>query len=112
MVKVISINVRGISSRYKKLIIQRFLQIQQPDILLMCETQLRGNHQPKFDGYIAFYKHRPTHGGGVAILIKQNYPAKIIDTSLCQSFEICGISSSIGGNKISFYSKFYQQFQL
>lgn len=30
--------------------------------------------------------------------------SQFIDTSLCQSFEICGIASSIGGNKISFYS--------
>lgn len=104
MPKIMALNVCSIASKKKKLLLERFNSIHNPDILLLSETHLSGEVYPKFINYGAFYKHRTTNGGGVAILVKNTIRAVSININQNFSFEICGVSIFDGDVEIKIYS--------
>ena len=58
--------------------LQLFLEEFQPDIMSIQELKLNQNERNlflRFEGFIVYYKPRfanPDHGGGVAIIVKEN----------------------------------------
>ena len=78
MIKLLHLNINGLRSKIKVLIIE-----ENPDIITLNETKLSGNMTFNIDGYTSIVMNRPgrTSGGGIATLIKNNIKQrpKILD---------------------------------
>lgn len=72
--KIISINTNSIISDEKQIILQKFLDAHNPDILLLSETKLNPNRYVSFKNYKISRndRHQALQGGGTAILYKQS----------------------------------------
>ena len=72
--KIISINTNSIISHSKRFELIKFLDIHEPDIVLLCETKLNKRHKIQFLKYEIVRTGRPNslNGGGTAILLKRD----------------------------------------
>ena len=67
---------------------QNFLTLYNPDIISIQELKLseeEANYRLRFSGYDTLFKLRhsgPNFGGGVAIIIKQNIPKTLTNTTI------------------------------
>ena len=89
--------------------LEHFLNIFKPDIISLQEIKLElevANLKLRFEGYVTHVKTReikPSYGGGVAILIKQNIPQALLPT-LDYALEIIGINIDLKLFNIDFFS--------
>ena len=84
-------NVRGLKG--KKTCIKEILQQHEPHIFLITETQLRSNIVESFSGYSFFHKKREGKlGGGVGILVKNDFRHNIAPHISDRSIEIMWLS--------------------
>ena len=67
---IYSLNCNSINNKLGEL--KKLLLDRQPDIVCLCETWLSERFVPKFDNYIAEWKHRGSAGGGLGLLIHKN----------------------------------------
>ena len=99
-------NCRSINN--KKLIFSKFLRDNQFDIFCLNETKLDNTNKRVFEmnNYNIVTKNRNRHGGGVAILIKNNLKFNIIHELIDSDFEMVGVNVKLALtsiNIISFY---------
>ena len=90
-------NVRGIKG--KKTGISEILLQHEPHVFLITETQLRSDLTVSFDGYTCFHRKREGRiGGGVGILIRNDFRHNIAPHMSDRTIEIMWISISRGGD--------------
>ena len=90
-------NVRGIKS--KKTGITEILQQYEPHVFLISETQLRSDMTMSFVGYTCFHRKREGKvGGGVGILIRNDFRYSIAPHISDRAIEIMWISVFRGDN--------------
>ena len=99
-------NCRSINN--KKLIFSKFLRDNQFDIFCLNETKLDNTNKRIFEmnNYNIVTKNRNRHGGGVAILIKNNLKFNLIHELIDSDFEMVGVNVKLALtsiNIISFY---------
>ena len=63
-----------------------------PDVLILQETHLVERYSPKIQGYSLFRKDNSLHSGGLAIFVKDNLPATILNIPGTTSIEVHCIS--------------------
>ena len=86
-----------------------FLDKFRPDIVSIQELKLceeDANFRLRFEGYSSFHKLRAVgskHGGGVAVLIKENIPHTLLQTDYSQ-LELIGINIDTGKLCFDFFS--------
>lgn len=103
--KIIQFNCCGITSRTNQTEFKYFLNIHNPDIVLLSETFLKPNH--KF--IVPYYKIYRTdrlekNRGGTAILIKSNIKHKTINPPQSNSFnDTTGIKVYLNGQTITIF---------
>ena len=84
-------NVRGIKG--KKTGITEILQQHEPHIFLIAETQLRSDMAEHFVGYTCFQRKREGKaGGGVGILVRNDFRCKVAPHISDRSIEIMWLS--------------------
>lgn len=108
--KVIELNVRSLIKRSRRHDMCSFLQQHQPDVLLLCETQLRSEHRVEFKDYEFIRKDKVTGTmrTGSAILVKSKLSHHIIDTNKwnLKSLECTSIRIFTAGSPISLVSAY------
>ena len=94
---IVQLNIRGIQSKLSdlKLLLNKIVTIDQPDVILLCETWLQPSiPDPQIPGYQVVRKDRLTKkGGGVCILISKqlNYKSRNDLLLDCDSFELVAV---------------------
>ena len=90
--KIISVNVNSIVSHSKRYELISFLETNNPDIALLCETKLNMRHKIQLQNYEIIRTDRPNSlkGGGTAILIKRD-----LKVHWCQIFDPSSMSNNI-----------------
>lgn len=71
-IKVTSFNIRGCVSAEKQAEVQKFVDTHSPELLFLQETFLKHNNNLNIAGYRCIRADRPTFGGGIATLVKNN----------------------------------------
>ena len=90
-------NVRGMKG--KKTGISEILLQYEPHVFLITETQLRSDLTVSFDGYTCFHRKREGKtGGGVGILIRNDFRYNIAPHVSDRTIEIMWISIFRGGD--------------
>lgn len=80
--KIIEINVNSIIKLSRRYELLNFINLHNPDIVLLNETKLNTKHKLFFENYDLIRKDRPnaSKGGGTAILIKKRYKIQKLHT--------------------------------
>lgn len=103
--KIIQYNCRGITTRAKQTEFIYFLNIHNPDIILLSETFLKPKHKFTVPNYKTYRTDRIEIGGGTAILIKSNIKHKTLNSPQSNSFnDTTGIKVFLNGQSISIFS--------
>lgn len=103
--KIIQYNCRGITTRAKQTELKYFIDIHNPDIVLLSETFLKAKHTFIVPQYKIYRTDRTDWGGGTAILIKSNIKHKTINSPQSNSFnDTTGIKVFLNGQTISVFS--------
>ena len=68
--RILQLNIRGIKN--KLLDLKTIIQEQNPDIISLNETLLSGKNTISIQGYTTILLNRPSQGGGIALLLKNN----------------------------------------
>lgn len=78
--KIIAVNVNSIITNTKRYSLLQFIEMHDPDIVLLSETKLNQRHKISFENYKIIRSDRPNsiQGGGTGILVKNNIEHKII----------------------------------
>lgn len=78
--KIGALNVNSIVAMYRRYCLQKFIDTNKFDVLLISETKLKSIHQPQFKGCKFVRTNRPTAGGGgTGILIADPIQYTIIN---------------------------------
>lgn len=102
---IIQYNCRGITSRAKQTEFNYFINIHNPDIVLLSETWLKPKHKFTVPNYKIYRTDRIEIGGGTAILIKSNIKHKTLNSPQSSSFnDTTGIRVFLNGQSISIFS--------
>lgn len=81
-------NAQGINSFSKKIQLEQIIKAKYIDVLFLCETFLKEEQRFSLSGYKIYRCDRPTHGGGVAIAVR-NY----LKTKQLPNYPTCGIEN-------------------
>lgn len=85
-IQIASWNAQGVSNITKQAELNLFLQSNNIDIICLQETFLNDHHKLYIENYVIYRMDRPTHGGGVAIIIRRCIKHKLLnnlnDTSI------------------------------
>lgn len=101
--KICSWNANGLRSRVGELI--EYLDRTKIDILLLNETKYTSKDKIKIKNYICYRKERENSAGGVAVLVRNNIPHKLIKFDSNMSLEAIGISLLSDINLIAVYRR-------
>jgi Reverse transcriptase (RNA-dependent DNA polymerase)/Endonuclease-reverse transcriptase len=94
--KIAAWNCRGIVNKIDELL--DFVIRENIDVVLLSETFLSSNNSLKKCGFIIHRNDRTvSHGGGVAIIIRNNIPHCKVNLSLTNSLEVVAIKLKIKG---------------
>lgn len=91
--KIVEWNSNGLKNKTPEL--THYLQTNDIDIALITETKLNNTDKINIKDYETYRKDRPTHGGGVAIIVKKSVNHILIQ-NLNTNLELLGIK--ITGN--------------
>ncbi|XP_076298340.1 uncharacterized protein LOC143217689 [Lasioglossum baleicum] len=85
--KIIELNVNSLISNEKRASLSEFLEVHEPDAVLLCETKLNDRYRVNFKNYIFIRSDRPNskRGGGTGILIRDNIKFKTVQTNSSNS---------------------------
>ena len=89
---VYQLNCNGLSNKLSE--IKLFLYSAKPEVFCFSETFLNFKFEPKFIGYISFWKHRMGRKGGLGILVRKDVAVKELAlTSYCEpQLELHGVT--------------------
>lgn len=90
-------NAQGISTQNKQIELQNFMQEKNVEIALISETFLKPEHSFDMPNYTIYRTDRPTHGGGVAIAIKNSIIHKQIAPYKTTLIENVSIELNLNG---------------
>lgn len=106
--KIIELNVRSLIALTRRQDLTNFLQINKPDIMLLCETNITHHHNINFNNYnfIRTDREPDTYIRGTGILIASKYAYQQIDTRCwgLTSLECTAIQISTESQQINFIS--------
>lgn len=87
--KIIQINVNSLISISRRYDLQQFLNMHNPDIVLLNETKLNPRHRLQFLNYNIIRKDRvhSKQGGGTAILVRDKLKYYSFSNNIIDSFE-------------------------
>ena len=71
-ITIISINVNSILTIERKMNLIIFIEEHKPDIILLSETKLCKKSKFEIQGYNIIRNDRNKHGGGTAIILRDN----------------------------------------
>lgn len=104
--KVMYANVRGLKSKKASMI--DILEEVKPDVVLLCETQLKSNVGMRFQGYLFFGRSRlEKSGGGVAILVKEELKNIFSVHTSERNIEILWVSATRTDKKPIYFGVYY-----
>lgn len=109
--KIVAINVNSITSVYKKMNLENFLQQNNIDICLLTETKMNETHSLEIPNYTSFVnnrKNKRARDGGTAILVKEK-KMDAIETQLPLSTTNKIIEHTIIKSKLKINNKLKQQ---
>lgn len=106
---IMELNIISLVSISKRKQFQIFLNEENPDIILLCETKVKINHKLTFSGYNIIRNDRQENmGGGTAILIKSCISYTVINVpSLVAKIELTIIKVHLSNNKSLFCVSWY-----
>lgn len=109
--KIIEINVNSIATKKKQHELLKFIEENDPDILLAIETKLKPKNKIFFKNYNIYRNDRLTdNGGGTAILIKNNIKCEQIEKiNNIHSFEYTTTKIYMPNNKLLICTAIYKQ---
>jgi len=97
--RIIQWNARGLyRSRLEEF--KNQLRHHNPHIVLLSETHWKDEYKVKFSAYNSFYLNRASQGGGVAILIKKNIQATLLDFPPHENIEAVGATIRLSNKDI------------
>lgn len=91
-------NAQGIVSTLKKVQLEILAAQQKIDIILLCETFLNTHNEFSLRNYKVYRHDRATHGGGVAIAVKEHIKHTIFPIAKTKSIENISIELSIANS--------------
>ena len=74
---IYSLNCNSLNNKISEL--KNVIYERQPDVVCLCETWLSDRFVPKFNNYIAEWKHRGAAGGGLGILMHRSVQFRTLD---------------------------------
>jgi len=97
--KIIQWNARGLyRSRLEEF--KNQLRYHNPHIVLLSETHWKDEYKVKFSAYNSFNLNRASQGGGVAILVKKNIQATLLDFPPHENIEAVGATIRLSNKDI------------
>ena len=90
IIKMALWNSRGVRNKRDELF--QFINSNNIDICLLCETGLNGDHSIKQNNFKCYrYDRQQGRGGGVAILVKKTIPHQLLPLKNTKVIEHIGI---------------------
>lgn len=102
------INVNSILSTHKRHEMNEYLKCHKPDIVLVCETKLKG-HKIYFKNYHFIRNDRTSDsgGGGTGILIKNSLKFNIVSPPFLNTMECTSVNLELDNGDLLFIFSIY-----
>lgn len=97
---IVSWNAQGISNSSKQYELNKFLNESHADVICLQETFLNHHNSFYVNNYTVYRRDRDAHGGGVAILLKDNIRHKPLNVPELNSVEFIAIEIKIRGSPL------------
>lgn len=100
MLSIHHVNANSIRSKTKQHCMEDYLKIHKPDIMMISETKLSDNVNPKFDNYNIYRNDRSSNsGGGTAILTRDVIKSERLMNPQNCNIESTAIKAFLANNK-------------
>ena len=105
-ITIASWNAQGLSNPQKQTELRFYLRTNDIDILLLQETFLNWNHKLFLPNFKIHRVDRASHGGGVAIAVRQGINFKVVPNTKTKLIEHCSISIRCRGRETKITSAY------